>query len=60
MNRVAVPARQAKLAVGIDYFESILGLLKSQKILALYLLATPPPPSHLGSYMYEGLIGQPR
>jgi hypothetical protein len=32
MNRDAVPARQATLADGIDYLDSIPGLLKSLKI----------------------------
>ncbi len=35
-NRVAIPARQAKLAGGIDSLESIPGLLKSLQIWALW------------------------
>ncbi len=37
-NRIVVPARQATKAGRIDYMESILGLLKSLKILALTVL----------------------
>jgi hypothetical protein len=33
MNRVVVPARQATYAAGTDSLESVLGLLKSLKIL---------------------------
>jgi hypothetical protein len=34
-NRVIVPARQAALAGGIDFSESITGLIKRLQILAL-------------------------